>query len=50
MRFSPALYVLAAAGSLTQAAAVDKRDLASEIWADIESATSCAACEVRKAS
>jgi hypothetical protein len=37
---------LAIAGSLSCAAAVEKKDLASEIWADIESATTCAACDV----
>jgi sphingomyelin phosphodiesterase len=48
MKFSAALYALAVAGSLSEAAVVEKKDLASEIWADIESAASCAACEVRK--
>jgi hypothetical protein len=51
MRLSRSLYALAAAGSLAQAAAVDvERDLASTIWNDIKSTTSCAGCEVRKAS
>jgi hypothetical protein len=50
MKFSSALYALAVAGSLSQAAAVEKRDLASDIWSDIESATTCAACEVSKTS
>jgi sphingomyelin phosphodiesterase len=48
MKFSSALYALAVAGSLSQAAVVEKKDLASDIWADIESAADCAACEVRK--
>lgn len=50
MKFSSVFYALAVAGSLTQAAAVEKKDLASDIWHDIESATTCAACEVSKVS
>ena len=50
MRFAPSLYALAVAGSLAHAAAVDKKDLASTILKDIESAASCTACEVREVS
>jgi sphingomyelin phosphodiesterase len=48
MRFSPSLYALAAAGSFASAAAVEKKDLASTILKDIESAATCTACEVRE--
>lgn len=48
MKLLSAFYLyLAVAGSLSQAVVVEKKDEASIIWSDIESATTCAGCEVR---
>lgn len=47
MRLAPSLYALAVAGSFAQAAAVEKKDLASVILGQIEAAATCAGCEVR---
>ena len=50
MLLKAASLLLAFTASLSHAAAVDERSLASDILADIESATTCAACEVCKIS
>lgn len=48
MLLNTASFFLALAASFSHAAVVEKKDLASTILADIESATTCAACDVRK--
>jgi len=47
MKLSSALLWCLPALSLTSAAAIDNRDLASTILKEFESAASCAGCEVR---
>jgi sphingomyelin phosphodiesterase len=47
MKLSSALLWCLPALTLTSAAAIDNRDLASTILKEFESAASCAGCEVR---